>query len=300
MIINMIGSFVRNHPFGSEIAFAKGLKQIGVAVNTWDPSRQDQPEWEPDADATIMFKDHGYVARSVMADAKAAGSMTIEYQPDDIRAPGIEGMMRDLLPYCDYAFTFDDRGAREAVNMGYDAAMPLLVTADPDVYYPIDELDKDIDLCFVGSMSNSKMHASRSKMIKLLKSHGLNVHAETTFDAARINELYNRSKVVLNHATDVGQGFGKGYGYQCRHFEVGFTYTCLLSNVVIANADDGGPHDFCIFYDETSLIRWADYLLEDDRLRSEFASLSYMSMCREHSPERRAEQIVEFVERGGV
>jgi len=299
MKINMIGSFIRNNPFGTEIAFAKGLLDIDVDVGTWDPSRNGANHWHSAPDAVIMFKDHGERSHEAIRLCKEKGAVAIEYQPDDIRAPGIRDMMKDLRSLCDYAFTFDSSGAKVAEEeLGYLKARKLLVTADPDLYYPIKDVRKDIDFCFIGSLSNPVMHKSRNKMVGYLRDAGFNVHAQGLFDPAQINVLYNRSKVVLNHATDVGQDFGYGYGYQCRHFEVGFAGSCLFSNALLDDEGDG-PQYFCRFNNKEELLWWAEELLtpvEEHLVWKEFADGLYEEMSRKFRPEHRAKEIIEFIE----
>lgn len=296
MIINMIGSFVRNDPFGTEIAFAKGLKQAGVEVFTWDPSRQPTCTFATKADATIVFKDHGDRSYDVLRQCKAYGHVMIEYQPDDIRAPGIYGMMKHMRQFCDYAFTFDMSGANLAVeSIGYKKAKKILVTADPDLYKRIDGIKKEYDMCFIGSLSNSTMHKSRNFMIDIARSTGKTVVvAGSLFDPVEINMLYNKSRIVLNHATDVGQAFGTGYGYQCRHFEAGFAGACLLSNELLDNEGDGPIH-FASFNSENILKFWINELLYQDAY-VELANKLYNEVNTFHAPINRAHDIITFIQ----
>jgi len=297
MKINMIGAFVRNAPFGTEIAFKKGLEQIGVSVFTWDPSQKESQTLRNDADATIVFKDQGEYSHVVLRDMKTFGQTVIEYQPDDIRAPGIRGMMEHMREFCDYAFTFDKEGARVANEIGYKKAKKLLLTADPDLYRPLGLLH-DIDFCFIGSLSNPVMHESRNKMIRLLTAAGHNVVALSIFDPEIINAIYNRSKIVLNHATDVGQDFGWGYGYQCRHFEAGFAGSCLLSNSLLDN-DGDGPEQFCTFNSEEELLEDLNLLLDgwyDGPINEQQGKALLQELMEGHTPQHRAREIVQFIE----
>ena len=300
MIINMIGSFQRNAPFGTEIAFAKGLKQLGIGVNTWDPSREELTvdTLNDNAAATIIFKDHGRVSHSALLVRKVLGQITIEYQPDDIRAKGIRGMMGDMRQYCDYAFTFDETGAKVAKEeLGYKKAMKLLVTADPELYRPLG-LEKKHDFCFVGSMSNPESHASRREMITILKSAGYDItSAQDMFDPYEINRMYNSSKVVINHATDMGQEFGTGYGYQCRHFEAGMAGACLLSNSLLDEEPDG-PQQFVKFDSRTDLLAAAEDLINgwyNGAIYERQGTELYNEMMTSHQPVHRAQQIVDFI-----
>lgn len=297
--INMIGSFLRNHPFGTEIAFAKGLKSIGVKVGVWDPSQNAFQDWNYNSDVLICFKDHGEKTYPCLVSAKQQGQVVIEYQPDDIRAPGIAGMMKHMRQYCDYAFTFDSTGAKVAEeDLDYIKARKLIVTADPDLYKPLG-LKKDIDLCFVGSFNNLNMHKSRRHMIDFLKENGYNVHYSSFFDAEKINILYNRSKIVINHATDVGQDFGFGYGYQCRHFESGFAGSCLISNELLDNEGDG-PEQFCRFTNEEELLEVVEIMLngqyDAQNLYEMQGEMFLDEMNEKFRPEHRAKDIVDFIE----
>lgn len=298
MKINMVGSFVRNFPFGTEIAFMRGLIQLGHSVGYWDPSRNAYNDWEPYPDVVISFKDHGDNPFEYIKEERDRGAITIEYQPDDLRAPGIRGMMERMRGCCDYAFTFDATGAKIAEELGYKRARKLIVTADPELYHPIPHMRKDIDFCFVGSMSNPEMHRSRNRMVDVLRDNGFHVEVFSIFDAQKINQIYNRSRVVLNHATDVGQDFGWGYGYQCRHFEAGFAGACLFSNCLLDDEGDGPGH-FARFDGERSLIFWARELLEPIKGElpyENFAEGYLEEMRRCFMPHHRAAEIVQFVE----
>lgn len=301
--INMIGSFKRNYPFGTEIAFAKGLRNIGVEVYEWDPSTGEHPAplWSEDADAVIVFKDHGEITYPHLEFFKNEKKVpVIEYQPDDIRAPGIVGMMKKMRQYCDYAFTFDKTGAEVAEqDLGYKKARKLIVTADPDLYKPLN-IKKDIDICFVGSLSNQVQHESRRKMIQLLHDNGYKVlYQQSFFDANQINLLYNKSKLVINHATDLGQDFGFGYGYQCRHFEAGFAGSCLISNELLDNEGDG-PEQFCRFISEEDLLDVVEIMLNgkyDSEPLWEMQGKMFLDELNEKfRPEHRAQDIVDFIE----
>lgn len=295
----MIGSFQRNAPFGTEIAFAKGLKQLGVGVNTWDPSREEfdaELTLSSGADATIVFKDHGDATHPILWELKNHHPI-IEYQPDDIRAKGIRGMMQKMRQYCDYAFTFDETGAKVAQEeLGYKKAMKLLVTADPTLYRPL-PLDKTLDFVFVGSISNPESHASRREMVKILQDAGYKAEITSCFDPITINELYNRSKVVVNHATDMGQEFGTGYGYQCRHFEAGMAGACLLSNSLLDEEPDG-PQQFVKFNSRSDLLAAAEDLINgwyDGPIYERQGTEFYNEILTSHQPIHRAQQIVDFI-----
>jgi spore maturation protein CgeB len=291
MRINLVGAFIRNAPFGTEIAFKKGFNRLGEhLVNCIDTSYPNQV-WDYEADATVVFKwMEGYWGDLALCKGKK-----IVYQPDDLRFPHIKQMMRDMRKYCDYAFTFDDDGAKLALEYGYAKAERLLLTADDELYRPLD-IVKDIDVCFVGSLTSGANHRSRVKMCQLVSSiPGVKTKfVSDLYDIEELNRIYNRSKVVLNHATDVGQEFGHGYGYQCRHFEAGFTRACVLSNKV---DNEREIKNIVEFDSSDDLFVKLLTLLKKDSMREHWANELYSELTTRHKPEHRAVQMIEFIGR---
>lgn len=294
MKLNLIGPFQVNAPFGTEIAFSKGLKQLGVEVREIDPNVSTEcPE---DGDATIVFKSCVGLEKVMLG----GGPPVIVYQPDDARFPHIMGMMLTMRKYSELLLSFDRHGATVAKNMGYSVAEELLLTADPELYCPSPEpIVRDIDISFIGSLGDPVAHASRRKMCRIVEADAARrgwkfVYAQCQ-DIPTVLDIYRRSKVVLNHATDVGQKFGFGFGLQCRHFEVGMTKTCLLSNQRLG-IDPPEKMPFIQYFDETSLVAQIEYLLEEDNWTFH-ANQLYEDIKLNHMPVHRAGQIVNFVQR---
>lgn len=288
---NIVGAFIRNNPFGTEIAFRKGLERVGETVTAIDPSYPNQV-FDEAPDVTVVFKwlDEGPYREKV----KSLPGHKIVYQVDDLRFPHIKDMMIKMHEICDHALTFDDDGARLAKEYGFKSAKKMLLTADNHLYRHIPKMQKDIDVCFVGSMSNGPNHTSRMKMLDIVsKMKGIKlVVANELFDINKICELYNRSKIVLNHATDVGQPFGQGFGYQCRHFEAGFTKTCIMSNKIV---NDNALSNIMTFDGAYSLEQGVYGLKNSVELREMLAGGLYNELNAAHLPEHRGEQMIQFV-----
>lgn len=296
MRINLVGPFKVNYPFGTEIAFSKGLKRLGfVHVTEVDPNLGPmQLDW--DADATIVFK--SCCGRE--SELRDLSKPVIVYQPDDARFPHIVGMMLTMRKYSNLFMAFDSHSCKVARNMGYDVAEELLLTADPELYSPsANTRERDIDVSFIGSLGDPVAHASRTKMCRLVQAEAGLRGWKTAFaqcqDIPTVLDIYRRSKIVLNHATDVGQKFGYGFGLQCRHFEVGMTYTCLLSNQRL-DGDVMTDLPYVQYFDETSLIKQIEYLLEDRNWAGHATDL-YTDIQQKHMPIHRAGQIVNFIQR---
>lgn len=291
MKFNLIGPFIRNAPFGTEIAFAKGLEKDGHTVFRIEPESNRQ-DINTSVDATIIFKDADQTTKDIIS--KISG-LKIVYQPDDLRFTHIQQMMRDMRSVCDRAFVFDYTGIDLAKDLGYINPERLLLTADNELYKHIPNMQKDLDVCFVGSLTGGANHASRRKMVDIVsKMKGIRFGvASDLYDIGEIVRIYNRSKIVLNHATDVGQPFGFGYGYQCRHFEAGFTEACILSNKISECDITWFPQ----FDSEQMLIEHINYLLKNDDTRKGYAQKLYDDLYAHHLPIDRAKQIVDYVKR---
>jgi len=291
MKINIVGAFIRNFPFGTELAFKKGFDRIGGhQITTIDTSFPDQV-WDYDADVTIVFK---WIEGDYWKDLKRCKGLKVLYQPDDLRFPHIRKMMVDMLEYCNHAFTFDDDGASLALSYGYTSASKLLLTADDDLYRVIPGTIKDIDLTFIGSLTTGESHKSRVEMVRLLRATGFQILAVTDlYNIEKLNQIYNRSKIVLNHATDVGQPFGTGYGYQCRHFEAGLTGACVLSNKIL---NDSTLKGFYQFSNERELMSTARLLLDNESLRNVAGAALLDEIKRSHLPQHRAAEMIARME----
>ena len=294
MRLNLIGPFVVNAPFGTEIAFSKGLKRTGHTVIEVDPNLDKGLDgMDQTADATLVFKSCCGNERHL----KRLKGPVVVYQPDDARFPHIREMMLLMRNYSDLFLSFDHYGAGTARQMGYRDAETLLLTADDELYCPGESL-RDIDVSFIGSLGDPVAHASRRRMCEIVQREADKREWKTAFgttqDIPQILSIYRRSKVVLNHATDVGQGFGTGFGLQCRHFEVGMTRTCLLSNM---HAGLPFPLVTPEFFDESSLIFQLEWLLGDTEAREHHEGFLYDQIQAAHLPQHRAVQLVNFIAR---
>lgn len=291
MKLNLIGPFVVNAPFGTEIAFSKGLKALGHEVVEVDPNLTTYcPE---EADATVVFKSCVGHEEIMLRGLKHP---VVIYQPDDARYPHIRDMMLMMAKYGSLFLSFDDFGANLAKTMGYGWAETLLLTADPELYSPSPTpIVRDIDVSFIGSLSDPVFHKSRRRMIQIVQNvadhYGWKTHWEVTQDIPHVVDVYRRSKIVINHATDVGQPFGWGYGLQCRHFEVAMTHTALLSN-----SEYGGKWTGLTYDGEDSLIERLIQVIDGNDWQM-WADFSRKWVTHGHMPTDRAQQLVDFITR---
>ena len=295
MKINMIGPFVVNAPFGTEIAFKKGLERLGHVVNAIDPNIGLIDSIDRDC-PTVIFK--SVLGKQEQIRGISRNSVIL-YQPDDMRFQHVRQMAIDMLPYAEHFLSFDRSSARIAEDMGYKNCRKLLVVAEPTVYYDdfVFSDYKPIDVCMVASLGDPVSHASRRKLaqiaLELGDKHKWNVQIhEGIRNPDTIRQMYNQSKVVINHATDVGQAFGTGFGYQCRHFEVALTRTAFLTNTIIG--EKGQP--FCEFNTVDGFKFWLEELVSDKKTRNNFANNGYEWVNEFHLPHHRAQELVDYIE----
>jgi hypothetical protein len=226
--INLVGPFYRNAPFGTECAFASGLIQEGHSVVCHEPGNFLSEPLDPAADATVFFK---WVPEQTHSFKE--GGLRVIYQPDNLEFEHIRQLMSTARDHgVTHALTFYDTGCALARDMGFVAAEKLMLTADPDVYFH-DADHKMYAASFVGGLGHGPEHVSRQRMVRAARLIlGDKFLCTTTFDIPTIRHIYSHSRVVLHHATDVGQPFGHGLGLQCRHFEAALCGIPVLSNVV--------------------------------------------------------------------
>jgi hypothetical protein len=161
VIVNMVGAFKRNAPFGTEIAFSKGMQRIGHTVNEIDPDYPHQ--WVQDADATLVFK--WIESEELRRQLDRCSGPKILYQPDDARFTHIREMVAKMRDHCDLFLAFDGHSTEVARTFRYRDAETLLLTADDELYCPSPEpIERDIDVSFVGSLTRGANHASRMRM----------------------------------------------------------------------------------------------------------------------------------------
>lgn len=234
MRINLVGPFFRNSPFGTECAFAKGLSLEGHSVVRHEPGNILSEPLDEDADATVFFK---WVPEQTYD--FVGGGVRVIYQPDNLEFHHIEQLMLTALSHdVRHALTFYDSGCFLARRLGFSGVAKLMLTADPDLYFH-DGTHKRYAACFIGGMGHGPEHVSRQRMARAARLIlGDRFFCATTFDTNVIREVYSQSMVVLHHATDVGQSFGRGFGLQCRHFEASFCDVPVLSNVVEQESSD--------------------------------------------------------------
>jgi len=158
-------------------------------------------------------------------------------ESDDRRESALE-----QAPLYDRFYFMNSSLQREAVRRGLEHTAVLHHAVDSEAFYPIEGIRKDIDLCFVGTWSESRNAAlmtaytvTRNIAIcgrnwrKRLRWHPLRRNVVGDFlSGEALVTLYNRSRIVLNHT---GWGdHGKRSGFTMRILEVPACGSLLLTD----------------------------------------------------------------------
>jgi hypothetical protein len=283
----LVGPVVVNFPHAAELSFKRGLEEAGAEVVTLDPNVPGQEV--PRADAVLVFKNaYDYNDR-----ISEVAPIRILYQPDDARYPHIGKMLQEMRPHCDHLLAFDvDSAKLGQQTCGYRLAEEMLLTADPGLYRPIDVV-RDLDFVFVGSTGDPYAHMHRRSMVDYLRGWGYKVTVSHEHDPTEVSRLYSRARVVLNHATNVGQKFGQGFGWQQRHFEAAMAGACVLSN----ENNRGELQYWHRFSSVEGLRLLAKGLMNGDLDARHCAQKLRENVLTHHSPLVRGRQILDFIAR---
>lgn len=129
--------------------------------------------------------------------------------------------LEERLKYYDFVYSYSKEEVDYINSIGYEACF-YPGGFDSDTYYPIDDMSKDIDICFVGTMYSERVNileklardfedytvafygkyvkpTSIGKYVSWIKgSKGLRAFKNKNLSRDAVNKLYNRSKICLN------------------------------------------------------------------------------------------------------
>jgi len=169
----------------------------------------------------------------------------------------------------------------QIVNKGWvapDKISILLSAYDPNLYRPLREVHKDIDVLFVGSMT-ARRETILNQLSKMFNVVVCQAFAE---DAVR---LFNRAKIILNlHGTDF-------LDTETRVFEIlgtgGFLITELLSS---ESPFESGTHLVEVQgYD--ALVESIMFYLGNEEAREAIATTGWEAVIQNHTYQQRAREI---------
>lgn len=160
------------------------------------------------------------------------------------REERIEEALKEISLF-DWYFFINSSCVDAGIQKGFSNVSLLHHSVDPDTFYPMDNIDKEIDICFVGKWSPKRQQVIEAllnvtdniiiygrKWVKnnFLK-HTIKKCVKGKYiDGSALVKLYNKSRIVLN-ITNWGFGDGKKRsGMNMRILEVPATGAFLLTD----------------------------------------------------------------------
>ena len=205
-----------------------------------------------------------------------------------------------------------DKGDIEYYNSLHKQALFLPQAADTSVYHPLEGIQKDIDILFVGDVYHS---AKRQKYlagviaafpgkrirvvgiykpwyknpVKALFRERRDIYTNHNLEPRKVNELYNRARVVLNIHNEQQTD-----GANPKVFEIcaSGAYQVCDANPYIRNLFPEGT--IGLYGSETELHQKIRTALNDDM--SAAARRSHELVCSEHTFQQRIRQVLKDLE----
>lgn len=156
----------------------------------------------------------------------------------------IEEALREINLF-DWYFFINSSCVDIGIQKGISNISLLHHSVDPDTFYPMDNIDKEIDICFVGNWSLKRQQVIEALLCvtdniviygrKWAKNNFFNYRIKKCvkgkyIDGSALVKLYNKSRIVLN-VTNWGFGQGKKRsGMNMRILEVPATGAFLLTD----------------------------------------------------------------------
>ena len=160
------------------------------------------------------------------------------------REERIEEALREINLF-DWYFFINSSCVDMGIQKGFSNISLLHHSVDPDIFYPMANIDKETDICFVGNWSPKRQKVIETLLDvtdniviygrKWIKKNFLNSRIKQCvrgkyIDGSALVTLYNKSRIVLN-VTNWGFGEGKKRsGMNMRVLEVPATGAFLLTD----------------------------------------------------------------------
>lgn len=160
-----------------------------------------------------------------------------------------------------------------------DKVSVLLNGFDESVHYPMNNVKKDIDVLFIGNITER-----RKEYLKYL-SEKINIYEGHAFGKEMV-QLVNRAKIVINiHAEDF-------LDIETRVFEVLGCKTLLLTEPLAQdNPFEKGKH-YVECLNKSDMIKKIKYYLKNEIEANTIADAGYKEAIKKHTYLNRAEEIV--------
>lgn len=214
------------------------------------------------------------------------------------------------IRYFDYKFMFEESDVNKLKQDGIDS-MFLPMAADSSNYYPVENVQKDIDILFVGKLYENRLQMF-DRLIKRFPHLNIKIYGKYTalkkpgsfidyyfsdiksyytnsFVSPReLNELYSRSKIALNIHHAQSQT-----GCNPRVFEILAAKTFQLVDVNKYIKENFVDKSLLAGYtNEEELFDQIDYYLNNEEERNFIAEKGYQDIIQNHTFKQRVEVIL--------
>jgi hypothetical protein len=163
-----------------------------------------------------------------------------------------------------------------------DQVSVLLSGFDPEVHYPMENIEKDIDVLFIGNMLNR-----RKKWLDEIKKHCSLYIANGVYGADMI-KMVNRSKIILNiHSEEF-------LDTETRVFEVLGCRGFLLSEKLSEDSPFVNNEHLVECTDLSDMINKIKYYLNNENEANKIAKQGYTEAIKKHTYKKRAEYLTDF------
>lgn len=293
LTIHLVGAQRSNYPWGFENRVIPALESLGHRVISTDfrMQRADLPALiRQDADLVLVCKGEGIPPEVLRAAPCPTALWYAELlgtadECDDIALMHRKQMAYNIAAY-DYVFGHDQASIDVIRGLGARRAYWLPTAhVDPAVYNRLD-LPKTVDVAFVGVLSDR-----RRRFVDALK-QDFSVQADSVWDPAEVNRLYNSARIVLNiHTSDL-------LNTETRLWEVLGAGAFLLSEELsVSGLFLDGVH-LGIFRrnDIDDLRRQVVHYLAAVEDRERIADTGYHFVHEQHTLARRVQQLLDTVD----
>lgn len=246
----------------------------------------------------MIFFIHGQPYGAQVLDSLSVPKLGWWMEPND----DIGELRVNAVPF-DMYYSFSQRSLDLLKPEGFVVDY-LCHSVSPERFYPISELPKKYDLCFVGNWSpwREEVIQAALKITKNIALYGPHwrkksrlisadldaIHLGDHVFGTELNTLFNSSKVVLNASRIPGS-----HGLNMRFFEVLATQACFLTDAPpeLTRHFESERH-LMVFDDLESLQKKLSLLLGDSDFRDGLAIAGYEHVLRHYTYDHMAQKLL--------
>lgn len=301
----LIGPYWGNGAWGSEPGIYDGLRKLGHDVSVWDPRVKwymfaDEKEVECEGKMEVgrpfdLILCPGPGLPDPVLESQLFKSLEgpkVLWNSEPLRLENYYRKVESQKGIFDFTFTFDESEIFLYRRLGIDAKW-LPCAYWPEWYKPIDTMRSDPKgIAFIGSVGGK--WDNRNRLVQRMRDAKLPLGYGKVYDAVRVNEIYNRSKLVLNLGLYCEQSGPpehlRAYGLQQRIFEsIGAGRVCVTNEIPQGSNDVFSHGNDILMYNGENLeeivelglesphrVRMEERILEIRHLHTYKARMEYM------------------------